>query len=350
MIVIVLHDTCTSAQRQQVLSAVQFAGSGLRVHTPHLVSLAGDRDRVVAVLDGMPQVREVTSLPAGYPRAARLAGRAATTPVWVSDVEIGGPGFTVIAGPCSVENRHQMLTTAREVRASGAHAIRAGAFKPRTSPYAFQGLGEAGLGLLAEARERTGLPLVTEVVDVRDVERVAQTVDMVQIGARNMQNYALLQEAGRLRMPVLLKRGLAATVDEWLLAAEYVLDGGNEQVVLCERGIRTFESGYRFTLDLAAVLVLKERTHLPVIVDPSHAAGTRGRVLPLALAAAAVGADGIIVETHHDPAAALCDAAQALPTSDLPELMRRLVPAAQSAGRGLRRAPGERTLTSVSGG
>ncbi|MFG3014175.1 3-deoxy-7-phosphoheptulonate synthase [Streptomyces cinerochromogenes] len=350
MIVIVLSETCTPAQRRQVLSAVQFAGSGLRVHTPHLVSLTGDRDRVAAVLDGLPQVTEVTSLSAGYPRAARLAGRAATTPVWVSDVEIGGPGFTVIAGPCSVENRHQMLTTAREVHACGAHAIRAGAFKPRTSPYAFHGLGDAGLGLLAEARERTGLPLVTEVVDVRDMERVAQAVDMVQIGARNMQNYALLREAGRLRMPVLLKRGLAATLDEWLLAAEYVLDGGNEQVVLCERGIRTFETGYRFTLDLAAVVVLKERTHLPVIVDPSHAAGTRGRVLPLALAAAAVGADGIIVEAHHDPSAALCDAAQALPTSDLAELMRRLLPAAQSAGRTLERAPGRRALTSVSGG
>ncbi|WP_370418416.1 3-deoxy-7-phosphoheptulonate synthase [Streptomyces sp. QH1-20] len=349
MIAIVLAESCTPAQRQQVLSAVQFTGSGLRAHTPHLLSLSGDLDRVTTALEGLSQVREVTAVPSGCPRAARLGGRDATTPVWVQDVEIGGPGFVVVAGPCSVENRHQMLTTAQEVRACGAHLIRAGAFKPRTSPYGFQGLGDAGLGLLAEARERTGLPLVSEVVDVRDVERVARTVDMVQVGARNMQNYPLLREVGRLRMPVLLKRGLAATLDEWLLAAEYVLDGGNDQVVLCERGIRTFEPGYRFTLDLAAVVVLKERTHLPVIVDPSHAAGLRGRVVPLALAAAAVGADGIIVETHHDPSVALCDAAQALPSGELAGLMDRLESAVASAGRFLRRSPGDRALAPVSG-
>jgi 3-deoxy-7-phosphoheptulonate synthase len=341
MIVIMLSDACASVDRRRIIDLVQFAGSGLRVHTPTLLSMSGDRDRIAALVADEPCVLDVAELPAAYPRAARLAGRPSTTPVRLGAAEIGGPDFTVIAGPCSVENRAQLLTIASSVRDAGAHALRAGAFKPRTSPYAFHGLGVPGLRLIAEAREVTGLPVVTEVVDVRDLEVVADAVDMVQIGARNMQNYTLLREAGRLRVPVLLKRGLAATVDETLLATEYLLDGGNDQVVLCERGIRTFESSYRFTLDLAAVTVLKERTHLPVIVDPSHAAGASGRVIPLALAAAAVGADGIIVESHHDPASALCDGAQALPVEELPELMERLVHACTAAGRSLRFEAGD---------
>jgi len=265
-----------------------------------------------------------------YPKAARRD--RADTLVDIGSHAIGGAGFTVIAGPCSVESLDQLLTIARAVRTCGAHALRGGAYKPRSSPYAFQGLGRAGLELLAEVRAATGMPIVTEVLDVRDVERVTAVADVAQVGARNMQNYQLLRELGGSGRPVLLKRGLAATVDETLLAAEYLLNGGNERVIICERGIRTFETSYRFTLDLAAVTVLKERTHLPVIVDPSHAAGASGRVIPLALAAAAVGADGIIVETHHAPASALCDGDQALPTGDLGLLMDRLELAVAAAG------------------
>ncbi|WP_223165408.1 3-deoxy-7-phosphoheptulonate synthase [Lentzea indica] len=284
MIVIMLSEACTPADRRRVIDLVQFAGSGLRVHTPELLSLSGDRDEIRALLSDEPCVLDIAKLPAAYPRSARLRGRPDRTPVSLGAASIGGPDFTVIAGPCSVENRSQLLTIAGAVRAADADALRAGAFKPRTSPYSFHGLGAPGLRLLAEAREVTGLPVVSECVDVRDIEIMASAVDMIQIGARNMQNYTLLREAGRTRVPVLLKRGLSATLDELLLACEYLLDGGNEQVVLCERGIRTFETSYRFTLDVAAVPVLQERTHLPVIVDPSHAAGARGRVVPLALA------------------------------------------------------------------
>jgi 3-deoxy-7-phosphoheptulonate synthase len=336
MIVIMLSEACTPADRRRIIDLVQFAGNGLRVHTPELLSLSGDRDEIRALLSDEPCVLDVAKLPAAYPRSARLRGRPDRTPVSLGAASIGGPDFTVIAGPCSVENRSQLLTIADAVRAAGADALRAGAFKPRTSPYSFHGLGVPGLRLIAEAREVTGLPVVSECVDVRDIEVMASAVDMIQIGARNMQNYTLLREAGRTRVPVLLKRGLSATLDEMLLACEYLLDGGNEQVVLCERGIRTFETSYRFTLDIAAVSVLKERTHLPVIVDPSHAAGARGRVVPLALAAAAVGADGIIVESHHDPASALCDGAQALPVGELPVLMERLGHACAAAGRTVR--------------
>ncbi len=228
-------------------------------------------------------------------------------------LEITGPDqLTLIAGPCTVESREQLLATARAVSDGGATMLRGGAYKPRTSPYSFQGLGEEALALLAEAKELTGLPVVTEVLDARHLEPVLEVADVVQIGARNMQNYALLSEVGRAGRPVLLKRGISSTLDELLLAAEYVLCEGNQAVMLCERGIRTFEPAYRFTLDLAAVPVLKQRTHLPVIVDPSHAAGRRELVTPLALAAAAAGADGIMVEVHPDPDNAICDGPQSL--------------------------------------
>jgi 3-deoxy-7-phosphoheptulonate synthase len=224
--------------------------------------------------------------------------------------------FALIAGPCAVETRDQMLTTAYAVAAAGATMLRGGAFKPRTSPHSFQGLGRDGLALLAEAGAATGLPVVTELTDVRELDAVLEVADTIQVGARNMQNFTLLRELGRAGRPVLLKRGPAATLDELLLAAEYVLAEGNEAVTLCERGIRTFERAYRFTLDLAAVPVLKERTHLPVIVDPSHAAGRRELVRPLSLAAAAAGADGVIVEVHPQPDEALSDGPQALTTGE----------------------------------
>lgn len=245
----------------------------------------------------------------------------------------GATRFTVIAGPCAVESYDQLLETATAVQQAGATMLRGGAYKPRTSPRSFQGLGHEGLRLLAAVKARTGLPIVTEVLDVRDVERVAEVADVLQIGSRNMHNYALLAEAGRSGTAVLVKRGLSSTLDELLMAAEYVRQEGNEQVILCERGIRTFEPAYRFTLDLAAVPVLKERTELPVIVDPSHAAGRRELVEPLSLAAAAAGADGLLVEVHPRPEEAACDGAQSLRASEFGSYLGRVAAVAALAGK-----------------
>ena len=256
----------------------------------------------------------------------------------VIDIEgrrIGGPHFALIAGPCTVESREQTMQTAHAVRDAGATLLRGGAYKPRTSPYAFQGLGQEGLRLLAEAKAETGLPVVTELMDIADIDAVMEVADVVQIGARNMQNYPLLAEIGRSGKPALLKRGLSSTLDELLMAAEYILKEGNGEVILCERGIRTFESSYRFTLDLMAVPVLKERSHLPVIVDPSHAAGRRDLVTPLSLAAAAVGADGIIVEVHPNPEEAICDGPQQLRAEEFAGYARAVEQAAALAGKAL---------------
>ncbi|MCF4139014.1 3-deoxy-7-phosphoheptulonate synthase [Streptomyces sp. Tue 6430] len=250
-------------------------------------------------------------------------------------VTVGGSGFLVIAGPCAVENPQQMTTVVDAVTASGAGMLRGGAFKPRTSPYSFQGLGVAGLALLAEQRGRTGLPVVTEVVAPADVERVAEESDMLQIGTRNMQNFALLREAGASGRPVLLKRGMAATIEEWLLAAEYLMQVGNGNVVLCERGVRSFERNTRFTLDLSAVAEAKRLTHLPVIVDPSHSTGQPHLVGPMSLAAAAAGADGLLIDVHTDARTALCDGAQALDAVQFAGLMDRLAPVAEAVGRTL---------------
>ena len=249
--------------------------------------------------------------------------------------KFGGEHFALIAGPCTVESREQLLCAAHGVRAGGATMLRGGAYKPRTSPYAFQGLGTEGLRLLAEAREQTGLPIVTELMDARDLESVLEVADVIQIGARNMQNYPLLTEVGRSGRPALIKRGMSSTLDELLMAAEYVLREGNQNVILCERGIRTFETAYRFTLDLTAVPVLKERSHLPVIVDPSHAPGRRELVEPLSLAAAAVGADGIIVEVHPAPEEALCDGPQQLRTEDFARYAEKVRAAGAIAGKSL---------------
>jgi 3-deoxy-7-phosphoheptulonate synthase len=249
--------------------------------------------------------------------------------------KVGGEHFALIAGPCAVESRAQTLETAWAVAGAGATMFRGGAYKPRTSPYAFQGLGAQGLRLLAEAKAQTGLPIVTEVIDLRDLEQILEVADVLQIGARNMQNYSLLAEVGRSGRPVLLKRGLSSTLDELLMAAEYVLKEGNDAVMLCERGIRTFETAYRFTLDLAAVPVLKERTHLPVIVDPSHAAGRRELVTPLSLAAAAAGADGIIVEVHPRPEEAICDGPQSLALKDFHRYVEQVRAAAAIANKTL---------------
>lgn len=227
-------------------------------------------------------------------------------------VYIGEGNCTVIAGPCSVESRDSYLEIAGLIKNMGVHILRGGAYKPRTSPYSFSGLGEEGLKILKEARELTGLPVVTEVVDVRDMEKVAYYSDIIQIGSRNMQNFTLLKEAGRIQRPVLLKRGFAATIEEWLLACEYILDAGNQEVILCERGIRTFEGMTRNTVDIAAVALVKELSHLPVIVDPSHATGRRSLVAPVARAAIAAGADGLMIEVHQNPEQALSDGAQSI--------------------------------------
>jgi 3-deoxy-7-phosphoheptulonate synthase len=278
--------------------------------------------------------------PARYPLTGRSAAADRTTvrvggrdgaPV----LTVGGGELVVIAGPCSVEGAEMLLATARAVRAAGAGALRGGAYKPRTSPYAFQGHGERALDLLAEARAATGLPVVTEVIDPRHVARVAEMADVLQVGTRNMHNVPLLEEVGRSGRPVLLKRGFSARLDEFLLAAEYVMAAGNADVILCERGIRTFETATRNTLDVAAVPVLKAETHLPVLVDPSHAGGRRALVAPLAFAAVAAGADGLLVEVHPDPDAALSDGDQTITTGAFAALMRALRPFAEAAGRTL---------------
>ncbi len=255
------------------------------------------------------------------------------TVIKVGGATIGGPRFAVIAGPCSVESPEQMINTALDVLSAGAVILRGGAFKPRTSPYSFQGMGEEGLKLLARARDITGLPIVTEVMDSEDISLVEDYADILQVGARNVQNFSLLKKLGKTRKPVLIKRGLMTRVKEFLLSAEYIMAGGNEQVILCERGIRTFETATRNTLDLSAVCVLKERSHLPVVVDPSHAVGHRRFVRPLARAALAVGADGIMVEVHCAPQEALCDGDQSLTPGQFTELMNDLRPLSIALGR-----------------
>jgi len=285
-----------------------------------IVGLVGD---VVAFqglnLRAMPGVGEVVRVSKPYKLVSRENHPEATT-VTVGGVPIGPGTFTLIAGPCAVETAEQTLASAEMAKAAGATLLRGGAFKPRTSPYAFQGLGEKGLRILAEVREQTGLPIVTEVVDAADVPLVAEWADMLQIGTRNMQNFALLQAAGSAGKPVMLKRGMTATYEEWLMAAEYIAQRGNLDIVLCERGIRTFETGTRNTLDIAAVPVVQGLSHLPVIIDPSHSGGKRELVVPLTRAAIAVGADGVIVDVHPDPTVALCDGPQALYGELLDEL------------------------------
>jgi 3-deoxy-7-phosphoheptulonate synthase len=258
-----------------------------------------------------------------YRLASKLT-RSASTIVSAGNATVGGERFAVIAGPCSVEDEHQLVSTAKAVRDAGASMLRGGAFKPRSSPYSFQGLAEEGLKLLHRAKEVTGLPIVTEVMDSEDIPLVASYADVLQVGTRNSQNFSLLKKLGKIRKPILLKRGLMTTLEEFLMSAEYILAAGNHQVILCERGIRTFETATRNTLDLSAIPVLKERTHLPVIVDPSHAVGHSRFVIPMARAAMAVGADGIMVEVHYKPEEALCDGDQSLDPGMFTQLMNEL--------------------------
>lgn len=268
-------------------------------------------------------------------KVLRTAGEATVQVALGSGLTVGDGGFIVIAGPCALENAEQVEQAATAVKSAGAHALRGGAFKPRTSPYSFQGLGEMGLKLLAEQGKRCRMPVVSEVMDVSQLALMLDYVDVLQIGARNMHNFSLLREVAKTNRPVVLKRGFGATIEEWLHAAEYLLDGGNDQVILCERGIRSFDNTLRNTLDLAGMAWVKERSKLPVIVDPSHSTGVRSLVIPMALAAAAAGADGIMVEVHPTPETALCDGAQALTPGMFAQLMQTLPALLQATGRAL---------------
>lgn len=326
-LIIIMSPEAAPGDQERVLERLRSGGAEAEVST-----LAG-RDLVVAADDAgavpplaweaFPGVERAVVLNAPFRFVSRdyQAGR---TVVEVGGVQIGAGGFTVIAGPCAVESREQLFAAAAAVQAAGASILRGDAFKPRTSPYSFQGLGRAGLDLLVEARERFGLPFVAEVVDPRDVEQVAGCADLIRIGSRNMSNFTLLAEAGRQPRPVMLKRGFTATIEEWLDAAEYIYKEGNSHIVLCERGIRTFEPQTRNTLDISAVPVAQALSHLPVMVDPSHSSGRRDLVAPLTLAALAVGADGVMVDVHPAPETALVDGAQALPPEEFASLMRRV--------------------------
>jgi 3-deoxy-7-phosphoheptulonate synthase len=339
---IVMKETATDEEVDAVVEKIERAGAlahrsrGARVT---VIGAIGDVEQDVTVeglgLEGEAGVDRVVPILKPYKLASAQITHGERTVLDIDGRKVGGDHFAIMAGPCTVESREQTLETARVVRDAGASFLRGGAYKPRTSPYAFQGLGQEGLRLLAEAKLETGLPIATELMDMRDMDAVLEVADVIQIGARNMQNYPLLAEIGRSGRPALLKRGLSSSLDELLMAAEYILKEGNPNVMLCERGIRTFETAYRFTLDLMAVPVLKELTHLPIIVDPSHAAGRRDLVTPLSLAAAAVGADGIIVEVHPKPEAAICDGPQALRAEDFAAYAASVEQAAQLAGKAL---------------
>ncbi len=315
---IVMKPEASNEEIEAVAERVESVGCSAHVSRGEMLTVIGaigDRESIQSLgLEGAAGVDDLVPILKPYKLASSQFRNGQRSSFEIGGARIGDEHFALIAGPCTVESREQTLDVARCVTAGGAAMLRGGAYKPRTSPYSFQGLGLEGLKLLQEAHEETGLPVVTELMDVRDVEPVAEVADVIQVGARNMQNYNLLTEIGRTDRAVLLKRGLAATLEELLMAAEYILKEGNERVLLCERGIRTHETAYRFTLDMLAIPALREMTHLPIVIDPSHAAGRRDWVRPMSLAAAAAGADGIMVEVHNQPEEAICDGPQALPT------------------------------------
>ena len=321
--VVVMSPEASQEDVDSVVDLVRAAGGEAFVSrgvSRTIVGLVGDVEQFGTLnLQGMPGVSDVVRISVPYKLVSREHHRDRSV-ISVRGVPIGPDTLTVIAGPCAVETPEQTLEAARMARAGGASLLRGGAFKPRTSPYAFQGLGEDGLKILADVRSETGLPIVTEVTDPGDVDLVGSYADMLQVGTRNMQNFPLLQAVGAAGKPVMLKRGMNATIEEWLMAAEYIAQRGNLDIVLCERGIRTFETATRNTLDISAIPVAQRLSHLPVIVDPSHSGGRRDLVLPLSRAAIAVGADGIIIDVHPHPETALCDGAQALVAADMREL------------------------------
>lgn len=300
-----------------------------------IIGVVGDKSRLQEQnLEIFEDVDKIVAVTESYKLANRKF-HPEPTRVKVGNVEIGGDSLVIMSGPCAVESKEQLLATAHAIKEAGAQILRGGAYKPRTSPYAFQGLEEEGLKYMKEAREETGLPVICEVTSLNAIEAAVKYVDMLQIGARNMQNFYLLKEVGKTGLPVLLKRGLSATIDEWLNASEYIIAEGNPNVVLCERGIRTFETATRNTLDISAVPVIKEKSHLPVIVDPSHATGVRAYVKPLAMSAVAVGADGLMIETHPNPPCALSDGPQSLTFEQFSSLTRDLKPLAALMGKTL---------------
>ncbi|MFQ5879735.1 MAG: 3-deoxy-7-phosphoheptulonate synthase [Dehalococcoidia bacterium] len=336
--IVVMRADCTEGEIEDVVTRLRELG--FRSHLSRGVerTVIGVLGQVYSELQDdlevLPGVIDVVRVSKPY----KLVGREfkpQDTVVPVGDVRIGAGQTVVLAGPCSVESEEQLMATATAVKEAGAHLLRGGAFKPRTSPHMFRGLGTDGLKLLAQAKGATGLPIITEVMDTRDVEMVAQYADVLQVGARNMQNYTLLDEVGRVGKPVMLKRGIAAPVQEWLLAAEYILSQGNSQVILCERGIRAFETATRFTMDINAIPLAKRLSHLPIIGDPSHGTGKWYLVEPVAMAAVAAGADGLMVEVHPNPDHALSDGAQSLTFDNFHQLMTRLRPLAQAVGRPL---------------
>ena len=335
---ILMNADHTREQLDGVLEKVQ--ALGLKPHViPGATSVAIGITGNGGALDpldftSLPGVRDAVPVTKPYKLAGRDFKHQDTT-VKIGDYVLGGSGFLVIAGPCAVESEEQMLRIAHAVKKAGAKLLRGGAYKPRTSPYSFQGLGKKGLELLAMARKETGMPIVTEVLDQRSLDDVAEYADVLQVGARNMQNFSLFKDLAKIRKPIMLKRGLSATLEEWLMSAEYLLSEGNTQLFLCERGVRTFSDHARNTLDLTVVPAVKEISHLPIIVDPSHATGVRSRVAPMARAAAACGAHGIMVEVHDDPKRALCDGAQALSPEDFTLLMGDLGRITAALGGGL---------------
>ncbi|MDD1796107.1 3-deoxy-7-phosphoheptulonate synthase [Enterovibrio sp. ZSDZ42] len=336
--IIVLKPQTTEQQAKAILGKIEQAGLK-PLYMPGverivLGALGDERVLQKLHLDSDPMVEEVKPILSKYKMVSREV-QAHNSVVRIGNMPVGGNKFAVIAGPCSVESEQQLLSVADVVKSHGAGALRGGAYKPRTSPYDFQGMGVEGLKLLKKASEATGMPTVSEVMEVSQVDSLCEYIDCLQIGARNMQNYGLLKAVGESGKPVLLKRGLSATIEELLLAAEYIYDAGNPNIILCERGIRTFETATRNTLDLNAVAYIKQRSHLPVVVDPSHGTGVRELVIPLSRAAAAVGADGIIVESHLNPAEALSDGHQALTGDMFAQLMQELKPFVEAAGRTL---------------
>lgn len=339
--VIVLTDNATEEDVKLICEKVKSLGYGVNVSKgieKTIIGVIGAKDEQKLILaqqlESLHSVEKVIPILKPYKLASR-EWKKERTQINVNGVVIGGNDVVVMAGPCSVENEEMIMLTARAIKAANGKILRGGAFKPRTSPYSFQGLGEEGLKVLSQAGKETGLPVVTEVLDPRDVELVSQYTDILQIGTRNMTNYPLLTEVGRTKLPVLLKRGLSSTVEEFLLAAEYILSRGNHRVILCERGIRTFEQSTRFTLDLTAVPLIQELSHLPIIVDPSHGTGRWQLVPSMAKAAIAAGADGLIIEVHPEPDKALSDGAQSLNIPMFQTLMEELTKVAEAVGRSL---------------
>jgi 3-deoxy-7-phosphoheptulonate synthase len=337
-VLVVMRQDATPDEIRGVVRAVE--SRGFKAHPipgaqRTAIGVTGNKGAVDApVLESLPGVLEVIPVTHAYKLVSREVKNEDSV-VDVGGVPVGGPELVIVAGPCAVESLDQTLTVARAVKAAGAHLLRGGAFKPRTSPYSFQGLGEEGLKILAEARAATGLPVITEALDSEGVDLVERYADAIQIGARNMQNFSLLKRAGRSRKPVVLKRGMAATLEEFLMSAEYILAEGNYSVILCERGVRTFSDFSRNTLDLAVVPAVKRLSHLPILVDPSHGTGRRDKVSPLSRAAAAVGADGLMIEVHHDPDRALSDGPQSITPEMFEALLRELRQIAPVIGRRL---------------